>query len=223
MALFLVLASFASILVVIPLVRMDPTFKSLRAREDCRMLAQVMKLLPRLRLQERGKAEIWTTRTTLLYTWKETSDVADSIDRWPHFSETIRPWRYYRGITNDLPAGFQKVKKFLKNFHSDNKNEQDLLLRAASIGFDPWGKAYLINAGNMAEKEAIEPGFILLTWAISAGKNGAIETVDYVSLDLCRKDSSQISSAPRGDDIGCMIIPRVQRRRFPISLAEYPR
>jgi hypothetical protein len=106
---------------------------------------------------------------------------------------------------NHFPDMFQNVKDFLKNFHSDDPREQDLLSRASSIGLDPWGKRYLINIGNMRNQEPIESGFMLLTWAMSGGPNGMIETPDYVSSDLGPKDLAQIAVSPRGDDIGCVI------------------
>lgn len=212
LAAFLVLATFASILLVIPLVRIDPSFKTMKAREDCQTLARAIMLLPRLRLQGTGKGESWATTTTLLYTWKGASDLAGNIDRWPRVSQTIGAWRYYSGAANHLGAGFQNVSEFLRDFQSDHKSEQDLLLRTSFTGFDPWGRPYLINIGNMRKKEQIESGFVLLTWAISAGKNGIIETPDYVPSDLYGKDTSQVRPALRGDDIGCVIAARFQRQ-----------
>jgi hypothetical protein len=109
-------------------------------------------------------------------------------------------------MPNDFSATFQNVERFLKNLHSDDQSEQDLLSRASSIGLDPWGKRYLINIGNMRNKDAIESGSVLVTWAISAGPNGRIETPDYVPSHLVPKDPPQLALPARGDDIGCVIM-----------------
>lgn len=205
LAALLVLITFAAIFAITRLVGFDPAFKRIRARENCQTLGRSIRLVSKLKRGKTGEAEIRGTGTTLLYTWKGNSEVADNIARWPRISPKIRPWRYYKGIPKDLPSGVQNMKEFLKNFHPENRSEQDLLLSVRFIGFDPWGKPYLINIGNMGEKEAIEPGFVLLTWALSAGPNGVIETGDYLPSNSAGEGISQIGFAPSGDDIGYVI------------------
>jgi hypothetical protein len=61
---------------------------------------------------------------------------------------------------------------------------------------------YLINVGNMRQEVSAEPESVLLTWALSAGPNGIIETPDYTESDLNLDGTSEMRSYVRGDDIG---------------------
>lgn len=202
LAAILILMTVLSLFAVALLVRMDPAFKRIRAREECRILAQALELLAKTPPIESDKRKVWSESIALLYTWEGTS-TANNADKWPYLSPSIRPWRHYGMNAGYPPTRSQEVKEFLKEFRADNLREQDLLLKARSVGFDPWEKTYVINIGNMSEKENTEPGSRPLTWVLSAGPNGMLETPDFVFSDEERLSGAGL--VPGGDDIGCVI------------------
>lgn len=204
----LVLAIFVSISAIPALLRMDPDYKRMRAREDCRILAQSFKVVMRLEQKRREEGQAFGPCATLLYTCKSGGCAVETIQSWPRLSPRMRPWRYYEGAAKIAPGECQNAREFLQDFEPDNMGDKDLLLKAGFIDFDPWGKPYIINIGNMREKRAEEGGSVLLTWVISAGPNGLIETADCVALGPEGGEVPRISAATRGDDIGCVIAVR---------------
>lgn len=207
LAIFLVFLVFTSTAAIIPIVQMDPAFKRMRAREDCKTLAFAVKLLATLRAREAYRDKNGSEGDTwLLYTWNRRTSVTDNMGRWPNLSKTIRPWRCYKGNPNSLPKGFQSITEFLEDWHPDRVTDQNVLLKARRIGFDPWGRPYLINIGNMKEDVKPDPGFAFVTWVISAGPNGMIESSDRLPLELERKKISPMTYVPKdGDDIGYVV------------------
>ena len=206
LAIFLVFLVFASIVAIISIVRMDPAFKRMKAREDCETLACTIKLLAILRGRETYRDKIRSEGDTLLlYTWNRRTSVADNMGRWPHISETIRPWQCYKGNPISLPVSFQSVRGFLQDWDSDKMADQNLLLKAGRIGFDPWGRPYMINIGNIRGSVKPGPGFVFVVWAISAGPNGMIESSDRLPLGLEGREISPMTYVPKGDDIGCVV------------------
>jgi hypothetical protein len=99
--------------------------------------------------------------------------------------------------------------------------DEDLLLKAGFIDFDPWGKPYIINIGNLRERMAEESGSVLLTWVISAGPNGLSETPDCAALGSEGGEIPRISSATRGDDIGCVAAVRFPKPSEPSQTGEF--
>ena len=205
LAFLLVLVTFGSVIAVIPLVHDDPALKRARATEDCQMLARAIKILPKLQRRKSSRQERGIDSGTLLYTWNQNVDRADRVGRWPRLSEEIRTWLHYSGSPATPPAGSQDVRAFLEGYLPDSLTEEERLMKAKRVGFDPWEKPYLINVGNMRNTIAPEPGIRLITWALSAGPNGIIETPDYLPLGIGEAGVSRDSDLTRGDDIGCVV------------------
>ena len=202
LAFLLVLLTFGSVIAVIPLVQDDPALKRARARKDCEILGRTISILGRLKRTKISRQEKGSEGKTLLYSWDENTDEGESVNRWPRMSEKITPWRYYPGSPKILPAGFQNVKAFLKGYVPDSLIEEERLMKAKRVGFDPWGRPYLINIGNMRNTKAPEPGNTLMTWALSAGPNGIIETPDCRPSDASEPEMTRDRDVTRGDDIG---------------------
>ena len=102
-------------------------------------------------------------------------------------------------------ARFQNVKAVLDGYAPDSLIEEERLMKAKRVGFDPWGRPYLINMGNMRSTGSPEPGIRLITWALSAGPNGIIETPDYLPLNTAETGVRRDSDITTGDDIGCVV------------------
>jgi len=209
LAFLLVVVTFGSVVAVIPLVHDDPALKRARATDDCRVLARAISILPELHKRESVREEGWTDSGSLLYTWNPKVDQSDSLERWPRLSEKIRTWRHYSGPPGTHSAPFQDVKALLDGYVSDSLIEEESLMKAKRVGFDPWGRPYLINIGNMKNTRGSEPGALWITWALSAGPNGIIETPDYHRpSDASEPDTVPDTEVTKGDDIGCMVAIR---------------
>jgi hypothetical protein len=208
LAFLLVLATFGSVIAVIPLVHDDPALKRARATEDCQMLARAIKILHEVQRRKSSHQERGIDSGALLYTWNQNVDRADRVDRWPRLSEKIRPWLHYSGSPAIPPASFQDVRAFLEGYLPDSLTEEERLMKAKRVGFDPWGRPYLINMGNMRNTRVPEPGITLITWALSAGPNGIIETPDCRPSDASEPETTRDRDVTKGDDIGCIVAMR---------------
>ena len=209
LAILLVLLTCGTIVAVIPLVHDDPALKRARARKDCQTLARAIQILPKLEKGQSIRAEGEIGSEALLFTWDPKVDPSASGGRWPRLSEKIRPWRDYDGSPGTLSTTSWNVRTWLEGYVPHSLIEKEHLMKAKRVGFDPWGKPYLINIGNMRNTEVAEPGIAWITWALSAGPNGIIETPDYHRpSDASEPDTVPDMEVTKGDDIGCMVAIR---------------
>jgi hypothetical protein len=208
LAFLLVLLTFVSIVVVIPLVQDDPGLKRVRATKECQALARAIRTLPELDQRESARRERGSGSVAFLYTWDAKVDQPDSLDRWPHVSEKIRPWRDYKGPSGVPSTALWNVRKWLEGYMPDSLIEKERLMKAKRVGFDPWGRPYLINIGNMRKTGDTKPGVAWITWALSAGANGVIETLDYERVDPSEPEVTRDREVTQGDDIGCIVAMR---------------
>jgi hypothetical protein len=208
LAFALVLLTFVSVIAVIPLVRDDPALKRARARQDCEILARAIRMLVGLDRTEISRHERGSESKTLLYSWDENTGEADSAGRWPRMSEKITPWLYYTGAPKIPSAGFQNVKGFLQGYEPVGLIEEERLMKAKRVDFDPWGRPYLINIGNMRERRIPDTDAAMITMVLSAGPNGIIETPDYRRSGGSERETAETREITQGDDIGSIVTMR---------------
>lgn len=206
LAFVLVLLTCGTIVAVIPLVQDDPALKRARATKDCQTLARAIRILPKLGKGESVRPEREIGSGVLLFTWDPKVDASDSGGRWPRLSEKIRPWRDYDGSPGTMSTTSWNVRTFLEGYVPHSLIEKERLMKAKRVGFDPWGRPYLINIGNMKNTGGSEPGALWITWALSAGPNGIIETPDYHRpSDASESDTAPDMEVTKGDDIGGIV------------------